>query len=93
MSYQENIAISSSYNSYFVVSFIRVTYILLQHVSASRGHHQVYTLLLKLLPCHVSMFPMNALLFLILKYLKVYKTSDSGALHLVHRCECLVCEV
>jgi hypothetical protein len=61
-----------TYNSYFRLSDM------LQHVSASLGHHQVYTLLLKSFLCHIRMSLVNALLFLILKYLKVKKIMISG---------------
>lgn len=51
--------------------------ILLEHVSVSLGHHQVCTLLLKLLNCHLSMPHGNALLFLNLKTLNPHTGSEN----------------
>jgi hypothetical protein len=60
---------------------------LLQYVSASLGHHQVYIILLKLLHRLFRMSRVNALLFLILKYLKslkVRRNAGSSVLHVVY---------
>jgi hypothetical protein len=46
-------------------TYFRFSHILLQHVPASLGPGQVYTLVLKLLHWYVSTSPMNALLFLV----------------------------
>jgi hypothetical protein len=70
-------------NTYFCLSCI-----LQQHASASRGHYQVRTLLLKLLRCRFSMSHMNALLLPILNSLKGNGIADSGTLHLAVRCGC-----
>jgi hypothetical protein len=62
---------------------------LLRHVSVPLGHHQVYTLVLKLLHCHLSMSYVKALLFLIsksVKSLEFHRIADSAALLLVVRC-------
>jgi hypothetical protein len=72
-------------------TYFRLSYILLERVSASLGHHQVCTLLLKLLHCHFSMSHVNVLLIIILKSSKVHKIADSAALYLVVRCWCFVC--
>jgi hypothetical protein len=67
-------------NPYFLL-----THNLFQNVSASLSHRQVYTLLQKLLCCHLSMSHVNVLLFLISsKYLNVHKITDSTALHPVN---------
>jgi hypothetical protein len=58
--------------------YFHLSYILLQHVSASLGHHQECTLLLKLLHYQLSMSSVNTL-FLILKSSKVDKIADSAA--------------
>jgi hypothetical protein len=68
----------------------RLSHILLQHIAASLGHHQLYTLLLILSHCHLRMSRVNAL-FLILKSLNVHKIDDSATLHLVVRCGCFAC--
>jgi hypothetical protein len=51
--------------------------------------HQMYTRLLKLLYCHLSMTRLNALLFLILNILKSNTIADL-AMYLVVRCGCFV---
>jgi hypothetical protein len=67
-------------NTYFLL-----TYNLLQNVSASLSHHQVYTHLQNLLHCHLSVSHVNVLQFLIWsKYLNFDKITDSTALHPVN---------
>jgi hypothetical protein len=72
-------------------AYFCLSYIILQCVSASLGHHQVYTLLLKLFYCHLSVSHVNTLLLLILNSLKCHKTADSAALHLVVSCGRFAC--
>jgi hypothetical protein len=62
-----------------------LSYIIIHHVSASLGYHQVYIPFLKCLHYHLSMPHVNTLLFLVLKSLislMIHKIADSDTLHL-----------
>jgi hypothetical protein len=64
----------------------RLSFILLQHVSASLGHHHMYILLLKLLLSYLSVLLVDVLLLLILKGLKSLKnqTQSSWIRHFIN---------
>jgi hypothetical protein len=72
-------------------AYFCLSYIILQCVSASLNHHQVYTLLLILFYSRLSMLHVNTLLLLILSSSKFHKTADSADLHLVVSCGYFVC--
>jgi hypothetical protein len=54
--------------------YFRLSYILLQLVSASLLHLQLQAVLLQSLHCHLSMSRVKAFLFLILNSFEIYKS-------------------